>query len=109
MSRKHVSKFLNRCFSGDAGHHIDLYPFRMTIDNDQEHFPHKWPCEIDVNSLPWHRRPIEPVGACFVTFDNRYIAERSLLYLYQDWASRREVDTESSEGFHSDDPWMPCV
>ena len=71
----------------------------MTIDNDQEHFSHEWPCEIDVNSLPWHRRPIVPVGACFVTFDNRYIAERSLLYLYQDWASRREVDRGTQRRF----------
>ena len=80
------------------GHHLDLYPFRMTIDNDQEHFPHEWPCEIGLNSLPWHRRPIVPVGACFVTFDNRYIAERSLLYLYQDWATRREVERGISFG-----------
>ena len=46
-----------------------------------------------------------PVGACFVTFDNRYIAERSWLYLYQDGPP----DVKSSEGIHSDDPWMPCV
>ena len=39
-----------------------------------------------------------PVGACFVTFDNRYIAERSLLYLYQDWATRREVERGISFG-----------
>ena len=39
-----------------------------------------------------------PVGACFVTFHNRYIAERSLLYLYQDWATRREVERGISFG-----------
>lgn len=30
--------------------------------------------------------------------DNRYIAERSLLYLYQDWATRREVERGISFG-----------
>ena len=38
------------------------------------------------------------VGACFVTFDNRYIAERSWLYIYQDWATRREVERGTSIG-----------
>ena len=43
--RANMSQSFNLCFTGDAGHHLDLYPFRMSIDNDQEHFPMNGPAK----------------------------------------------------------------
>ena len=51
-------QLLNGSTRRDGSHLVDLKPFRMCVNQDQEHVSQKRPCKVQMESGPWSGRPL---------------------------------------------------